>query len=58
MIGALHSSCGFSGGLHGGQEECDEHTDDGDDDEKFDEGEDTVKASGGCQPPSLYPTSI
>ena len=39
LVGALHASCGFAGGLDGGQEECDEHADDGNDDEEFDEGE-------------------
>gem|GEM_PF-5073244 len=37
VIGALHSSGGFSSGLHGGQKECDEHADDGNDDKEFDE---------------------
>ena len=39
IVGALHSSGGFSCGLDGGQEQADQDADDGDDDQKFDEGE-------------------
>ena len=45
VIGALHPSGGFASGLHGRQEKCDEHADDGNDDEEFDEGESAI-ASG------------
>jgi hypothetical protein len=39
MVGACHPPCGFASGLDGGQQQSDEHADNGDDDEEFDEGE-------------------
>ena len=42
FVGALHPSSGFPCGLNGGQEECDEHSDDGDDNEEFDEREGAI----------------
>jgi hypothetical protein len=39
VVGTLHSSCGFTGGLHSGQEQSNENADNGDDDEEFNEGE-------------------
>jgi len=35
VVGALHSPCGFAGGLNGRQKKGDQNTDDRDDDEKF-----------------------
>ncbi len=39
VVGTLHPSCRFSRGLNGGQQQGDQHADDGNDDEKFHEGE-------------------
>jgi hypothetical protein len=35
MIAALHAASRFAGRLHGGQQERDEHSDDGNDNEQF-----------------------
>ena len=37
VIGALASSSGFAGGLHGGQQQRDQDPDDRDDHQQFDE---------------------
>jgi hypothetical protein len=38
IVAALHSSCGFTRGLHSGQKQRNENADDGNDYEKFNEG--------------------
>ena len=53
VVAALHSSSGFSCGLHGGQEQCDEHSDDGDDDEQFDEREGAIAQLSYFAPPQV-----
>jgi hypothetical protein len=37
IVCATHSSCGFAGGLNGGEQEGHEDADDGDDDEQLDQ---------------------
>jgi hypothetical protein len=44
VVRAGHSSSGFSGGLHGWQEQSDKDTDDGDHDEQFHEGKSATGA--------------
>jgi hypothetical protein len=38
IVGALHPSSRFASGLNGGQQECDQNSDDRNNNEKFNEG--------------------
>jgi len=42
VIGALHPPCGFPGCLNGGQQQGDQHADNGNDDKKFNERKSTL----------------